>query len=285
MTVKQAAQQARAAYKGHVSELFDFLLLQVILRLIPLTPLLFLLTPGLKILALLCVPLFLLVVPFVREKTAGALQSALAGGSMNSRDVVNMEGYWKCVWNGLKKGVLFLLWASPFIGVTIWGYRVLFGNAVVGQTDVFSVILAISNLGGGDLFRGIVYAMLIYMATLIPFCFGLAFHSGDRHALALGNRGLVKGHRKGILLVWLRSLVPCIPFAVVAGAALGQYMMSVAKALNQISGKGLSIPMPTTTLLIVLAAFVVLLLPVIPLKSLYTAAMVRGIREEEKHEA
>ena len=28
-----------------------------------------------------------------------------------------------------------------------------------------------------------------------------------------------------------------------------------------------------------------LLLPVIPLKSLYTAAMVRGIREEEKHEA
>ena len=38
-------------------------------------------------------------------------------------------------------------------------------------------------------------------------------------------------------------------------------------------------------LLIVLAAFVVLLLPVIPLKSLYTAAMVRGIREEEKHEA
>ena len=204
---------------------------------------------------------------------------------MNSRDVLNMEVYWKCVWNGLKKGVLFLLWASPFIGVTIWGYRVLFGNAVVGQTDVFSVILAISNLGGGDLFRGIVYAMLIYMATLIPFCFGLAFHSGDRHALALGNRGLVKGHRKGILLVWLRSLVPCIPFAVVAGAALGQYMMSVAKALNQISGKGLSIPMPTTTLLIVLAAFVVLLLPVIPLKSLYTAAMVRGIREEEKHEA
>ena len=61
--------------------------------------------------------------------------------------------------------------------------------------------------------------------------------------------------------------------------------MSVAKALNQISGKGLSIPMPTTALLIVLAAFVVLLLPVIPLKSLYTAAMVRGIREEEKHEA
>ena len=283
MTVKQAAQQARSTYRGHLSELFDFLLLQVIVRLIPLTPCLFLLTSKLKYLALLCLPMFLLVVPFVREKSAQALQSALAGGSMNARELISPDGYWKSVWSGLKKGFLLVLWASPFIGMTIWGYRVIFGSAVVGQTDVFSVILAMSNLGGGDLFRGVLYAMLIYMATLIPFCFGLAFHSGDRHALALGDRRLVKGHRKSILLAWLRSLVPCIPFAAVSGVVLGQYMMSVAKALNQISGKGLSIPMPTTSLLIVLAAFVVLLLPVIPLKSLYSAAMVRGIREEEKH--
>ena len=91
MTVKQAAQQARTAYKAHASELFDFLLFQVIVRLIPLTPCLFLLTPNLKMLSLLSVPLFLLLVPFVREKTAAALQSALEGGPLFSREYLGTE--------------------------------------------------------------------------------------------------------------------------------------------------------------------------------------------------
>ncbi len=285
MTVKQAAQQARTAYKAHASELFDFLLFQVIVRLIPLTPCLFLLTPNLKMLSLLSVPLFLLLVPFVREKTAAALQSALEGGPLFSREYLGTEGYWRSVGNGLKKGFLLLLWAAPFIGVTIWGYRVLFGKSVVGKTDVFSVMSALSGLGGGDVVRGMIYAMLIYMATLLPFCFGLAFHSGDRHARALGDRSLIRGQRKGILGAWLRSLLTVVPFAAVAGFTGGRYMLSVVKALNTISGKGLSIPKPGAGLYVILAAFVVLLLPLIPLKSLITAAKVRGIREEKEHAA
>lgn len=285
MTVRQAAQQARSTYKAHASELFDFLLLQVIFRLIPLTPCLFLLTSKLKMLALLGIPLFLLIVPFVREKTALALQSALGGGSLSLRDALSEGGYWKGVWNGLKKCFLLLLWASPFIAVSIWGYRILFGSAVVGQTDFFTVMSALTRLGSGDMVRGVTYALLIYMATLLPFCFGLGFHSGDRHARALGNRAMIRGHRKGVLLAWLRSLLTIVPFLVVAGVTGGRYLSSVLAALNKISGRGLSIPKPGTELYIILAAFVILLLPVVPLKSLITAAKVRGIQEEEKHAA
>ena len=285
MTVREAARKARETYKAHASELFDFLLLQVIVRLIPMTPLLFLLTPNLKMLSLLCVPLFLLIVPFVSERTAIGLQRALEGGSLSSRDLLNAEGYWKSVWNGLKKAFLLLLWLLPFIATTLWGYRVIFGSTVVGQTDVFSVISAISKLGGGDLVTGAVVAMLIYLATLLPFCFGLAFHSGDRHALALGDRKIIRGKRKKVIAAWLRSLLTIVPFAVVAGIAGGGYMSSLAAAVNKISGKGISIPKPDAGLYVILAAFVVLLLPLIPLKSLISAAMVRGIREEKNHAA
>lgn len=62
-------------------------------------------------------------------------------------------------------------------------------------------------------------------------------------------------------------------------------MSSLAAAVNKISGKGISIPKPDAGLYVILAAFVVLLLPLIPLKSLISAAMVRGIREEKNHAA
>ena len=180
MTVKQAAKDARTTYARQKGEILDFMLLQVILRLIVLTPLLFLLSDHVKWLALLSIPLFLLIVPFARDRAARNMQAALDGGDLFSRDLLRLDGYGKSFAAGLKQGILLLLWALPFIGVTLWLYRIIFGTTVVGQTDVFSVIMWVTNLGGGDMIRGFVFAMLLYLATLLPFCFGLAFHSGRR---------------------------------------------------------------------------------------------------------
>ena len=282
MTVKKAVSDARRICLGQKGEVFDFLLVQIMVRLTTLTPCLFLLTDQVRYLTVLCVPLFFLLIPFVREKSAGNMQGALSGGRLFSRDMLSLQGYGGIVLRGLLRGFLLLLWASPFVATTLWGYRVIFGTTVVGQTDVFSVILALTNLGGGDMILGTGYAVLIYLATLLPFCFGLAFHSGARHARALGDRKLVKGHRGGILKAWLRGLLPMLPFLAVTGGALGRYLYRVLDALNNMSGSGLSIPSSRPTILIVLAAFVLLLLPVMTYRSLISAAYMHGVWEERE---
>ena len=280
MKVSQAASKARSIYKEKKGEVFDFLLLEIIVRLIVLTPFLFLLTDNLKLLSLLSIPLFLLIVPFVREKAAVCMQSALRGGNLFSRDLLAPHGYWKAVGHGLVQALLLILWAAPFLGVTAWLYRIIFGETVVGQTDVFSVILAVTELGGGDMVRGAAYAFLLYLCTLLPFCVGLAFHSGTRHARACGDKGLVKGHRGGIIQAWLRSLLTLVPFVAVSAWAGADYLKKLLEAVNQLTGNGLSIPRPDSGLYIILGAFVLLLLPLLPLKSLISAAYVGGLQEE-----
>ena len=277
--VSLCAGKARGIYKDMPGEVLDFLLLEVALRLMVLSPALFLLTDQWKFLALLCIPLFLLVVPFARERAAENMQDALSGGHLFSGNLVSFSGYFGSFGRGLKTGFFLLLWASPFIGVTVWLYRVIFGTTVVGQTDVISVIMALNSLGGGDLVKGGMLAFVLYLLTLLPFCFGLAFHSGNRHARAMNPSVSLKGRRKTVIKVWLRSLTTLIPFAAVSGWSVISYLLKVVNALNQISGKGLNLPKPDSGLYIVLLACAVLLLPLLPLKSLMTAACVRECGE------
>ncbi len=281
MTIKQAAACARRTVTEKKDEVFDFLLFEIIVRLFVLTPLLFLLTENMKGLALLCVPLFLVLVPLARTRAAENMMAALDGGRLFSRNLLSMREFGRVFGNGLCQGLLLLLWASPFIGVTLWLYRIIFGTTVVGQTDVFSVILALSQLGGGDIVRGTVYALLLYLLTLLPFCFGLAFHSGNRFARAAGDRKLVRGKRKGILLSYLRSLLTLVPFLVVSVWAGSDYVMKLLNAVNSMAG-GFSIPRPDSGLYIIIGAFVLLLLPLLPLKAMISAAYVKGIRDEGK---
>ncbi len=277
-TVKRAVSMARTVYRKKPGEVLDFLMLETVIRLMVLSPALFLLTDSLRPWALLTVPLFLLVVPFARERAAENMQDALSGGSLFSWNLVRMEGWAGSVWRGIKKGFFLMLWASPFLAATIWLYRVIFGSTVVGQTDVISVIMALSSLGGGDLVRGAMLAMVLYALTLLPFCFGLGFHSGSRHARALGMEKSIKGHRKTVLRCFARSLLTLVPFVLVSGWSVIGYLLRVVEAVNQLAG-GLSIPAPDAGLYVVLGSFVLLLLPLIPLKSLMTAACVRVMNE------
>ena len=285
MTVRQAAREAGKTIREKKGEVFDFMLLEIMVRLIVMTPLLFLLTPDRKWFALLCVPLFLLLVPFARARAARQMLSALRGGPFFSRSLLDLEGYGSALLRGLGQAGLLILWALPFLGVTVYLWRVIFGSTVVGQTDVFSVMMAVSRLGGGDLVRGAAFAVLIYLATLLPFCFGLAFHSGARFAREEGNPGLVRSHRKGIILAWFFSLLALIPFAAVSGFAVAGYLGRLLEAVNRMSGSGLSLPSPGSGIYVIAGAFVVLALPVVPFRSLVTAAYVKGLAEDAGDQA
>lgn len=280
MTVKQAWKDARSALKGKAGEQLDFVLVQVLLRLLVLTPCMFLMTGRLKILAVLSPVLWILVIPVIRRNSAAAQQRCLGGGELFSTSLVDRSAYGQKLGQGLRTGLCLLLWALPFIAATLFIYRVMYGNTVVGQTDVFSVLMTLSDLGGGDIVRGTIYAMCMYLATLLPFVFGLSFHSGNRHARALNDAGRIRGHRGLVIRTWWSGIALLLPFLLVCGYFGIDYAGKLVDAVNNMAASGLHLPSLGRRIYFVLGAFVVFVLPLIPLRSMLTAACVRGLKED-----
>lgn len=278
MKVRDAVKKAWKIYIGHFGAMLEFMLLETVLRLIVLTPLLFLVTKEMKLLALISIPLFVLIVPPVRQCAAEVMQEAVRGGDIFSARLVVTGHYGQKVWNGVKQSVLSLLWAAPFIAATAWALKLFFGEAVVGQSDVFTIMITISNLGNGDIVRGVILVMLIYAALFVPFLVGCAFHSGRRHERALGEKKIIRGHRGGVMLTWLVSAVTVVPFAAVTGVVGFGYLKALVSAVSNMMN-GLVLPPLDQNAYVILGAFVVLMLPLIPLKSLMTACYVHGLWE------
>lgn len=281
MKIRTAVANAWKLYTGHFGEMMKFLLLEVVLRLIVAAPLLLLASKATQLLALLSVPLFILIVLPARRCAAEAMRNAIRGeGSIFSLKLCVTQGYWQKVAAGLKQAALLILWALPFLAATGWALNIFFAPAVQGQTDVFSLMIAISNLGGGDIVNGVILLMLMYVGLFLPFLAGCAFHSGSRHERAAGVR-LVRGHRGGVIGVWLVSLVTVVPFAAITAAVSMGYIRALVKAVSNMA-TGLVIPPLDQNVYIILGAFVVLMLPLLPLKSLMTAYYVQGLEEAAK---
>lgn len=278
MKVKTAAARAWKLYTGRFGEMMMFILLETVLRLIVLAPLLFLANKVTQPLALISLPLFVLIVLPARQCAAEVMQRAIRGESLFSVRLCVTDHYWQKVLAGLKQGGLLVIWALPFIAATAYALKLFYGEAVVGQTDVFSLMMAVSNLGGGDIVTGVIYVMLMYVGLFLPFLAGCAWHSGRRHERALGKRRLIRGHRGGVVLTWLVSALTLAPFAAVAGTVSMGYLRQLVTAVSNLAG-GLVLPPLDQNIYIVLAAFVVLVLPLLPLKSLMTACYVHGLWE------
>lgn len=278
MKIREAWRQAWAIYRRSPSETFRFLLLELVLRLMALTPLLFLTEPALRWGALLSPVLFVLIVLPARANAAEVMQAACRGKRLFTIELVSFKDYGAKIAQGLKMAALLLLWSLAAIGVSLWLYRVYAGKTVVGQTDFFTLLMAMNNLGGGDMVRGVVYALLMYLALWLPLVFGLAFHSGRRHEKALGGRRVVPGNRGGVVLCWLAGLACCVPFAIAAAILGADTAREVVHSLANIAG-GIHLPPVDTKLYLLLAAVVVLLLPALPLRSLLTACYVHGLWE------
>lgn len=273
MKISAAFKDAYRVYAGHFGATMKFLVVEACITLAAFTPLLFLTDNGLKMLALLAVPFYLLLVLWARVNAAAAMRDALGGDSLFTCRLIEPEQYGRKCLYGLKQALKLLLWAAPMIACIIIAYQ-----NISGDTDGFTVMRMIKSFGGGELMKGMIYLMLIFLATVLLLAFGCAFHSGDRHAFVREHPKLMKGHHGRIVLCWLCSLVTLVPLIIAVIAVVIHYL-PVLSDLNAIITKEKSLPSAKTAV-IILAVGAVLTLPLLPLRSLIPAAFVNGLEKE-----
>ena len=273
MKITAAMKDAFRVYSGHFGDTVRFLLVELCITLAVFAPLLFLIEDGVKILALLAVPFYLLLVLWARVNAAAAMRDALGEGRLFSYRLAEPGNYGKKTLFGLKQGLKLLIWAAPLIACLIVAKI-----HISGELDGFTVMRMIKEFGGGDLMTGVLYLILIFLAALILLAAGCAFHSGDRHAYVRDNPKLLKGHHGKIILTWLSSLLAMLPLIAALIAVVIRYI-PVLNDLNAIVTKEKSLPSTKTTVIIV-AVGVLLTVPLLPLRSLIPAAYVNGLEKE-----
>ena len=276
--IRNALRRGWSLWKAHLADSIAYILIVAAIMLMPLVPMLCLVskTAWVKWCALIGVPMFLLLVLPMRRNAAAVLRGVVRGEcAMNDASLISCAGYRAKLLHGLKLTGLLLLWAIPGIAATVYAYVMYTGGA-----DAITIVMAISKLGGNDVVRGVYLLLGIYAATWLPLMVGSMLHSGARHAFAAGSKALLKGRRKGHCAVWLVSLLVAVPFIAVAAVILGTQLPPVLKMVKVFQFSGLGSALKTMGLLL-LADFVVLLLPLVPLRHLMLAAYDHGEKAGE----
>ena len=271
MKISKAFRDAGSVYSGHFSATLKFLIVELCLTLICFVPVLFLCEAKLKLLAFLAVPLFVLILLPVRMNAAEAMRDALNGGSLFTRRLVDVSNYGSKLRCGLKRVIFMLLWSAPLVAsvILIWVH-------ISGEMDGFTLMRMIrSDFGGGDLVTGVLVIAGAVGFTMLLVVFGCAFHSGARHAFAQGNARLVKGFHGKVILTWICALVSILPLILAGILAFVRYLPALSD-LNGLFMDTVDLPSTRETLKI-LAVGAVLTLPLLPLRSLITAAFVNGL--------
>ena len=275
MKISQAFRDAARTVKEQKGEALKFLALETALTMMCLAPLLFLTQKGpLKYLAALALPLWLLVKVPARINAAAAMQDSLGEGKIFSLRLADPGNYGRKVLYGLGRLGLLVLWAAPLIAALVYAWMQYVG---VGDTDGLTVMQMVYEFGGKDTKTGMIYVLLILAGLAVLALLGAGFHSGDRHAWVLDEKGLLKGKRPKALLCRICSLVYLLPMIIAFVIVAFRY----APLLNDISGvlQG-DVPKPDTKVtLAILGVGAVLTLPLIPLRAMTTAAYVNGLRE------
>ena len=273
MKISSAFKDAFRVYKGNFSATIKFLVVEGCMTLAAFAPLLFLADGGLKYLAALAVPFYLLLILWARVNAAAAMRDSMNGGSLFSFRLAEPDRYGQKLAYGLKRCLMLLFWGVPLI-VSLIIAKI----HISGEMDGFTLLRMIKEFGGGDLVTGVTYLALILLATILLLAAGCAFHSGDRHAFVRENPKLVKGHHGRIMLCWLCSLAALLPMIVAVAAVVVRYLPAL-QDLTGVVNKTRSLPSTKITV-IILAVGAVLTLPLLPLRSLIPAAFVNGLEKE-----
>lgn len=264
-------KKAFRVWFGRPGASLRFLLIEICMVLATLSPLLFLFSEKLKVLAVLVVPFWLFLMLWARVNAAAAMQDALRDGSLFSFRLVDPSRYGAKLVYGLKRCVLLLLWGAPLIacGVIAWTHY-------AGEMDAFTLLRQIKSFGGGDLMTGGIYLLLIFAGALLIFIFGCAFHSADRHAFVLGEKSL--GHHGKVLLCWLCALITLLPLLIALGILIARYAPLMQDLDLLIMGKA-ELP-ATKDSLIIFGVGALLTVPLLPLRSLVIAAHAAGLKKD-----
>lgn len=280
---RSAWQLALKTYRENPGQCVGFILVQFALRLAVLLPLLFLLANRdgerwMRWLVWLWVPAFIFIVLPARQSAAFAMKRLLDGeGRLFAPDLLSCDGCYRTrLLNGLKTLPLTLPWFLPLAAGCFYAILNLNGTQA-GKTDGLTLMVNITNLGRGDPVRGAVMVAAIFLLLLFIGLAGLGFQSGRRHENARDSKPALRGRGRTVLL-WFSGLLLVVPFAAVLAFLLYRYAKSsdlatFATDMLSMLASG-QLPLPGRHALAAVAALAALLLPVIPLKSLLTAARV-----------
>ncbi len=265
-TMKKALCATWRLYKEHFGPLMLALLVQLILRGIALTPLMFLADKALAPLAWLAVPAYLFIVLPARQNMALAIRDLLAGGSVFTVRLIETDGYGKKLLRGLKGMLYMLLWSAVTIAGVAWLVLMYKG---VGNMDGFSLLGVFANVGqivGGKTIEGALLIIGCIAATGVLGMTGCALHCGDRHVQC---RKDLKGMRGGLIGLWFTGFVLVTPFLLAVALTMGGWAMGALREfLNTLTFSALAIQASQVWKL---ALSTIVLLPVIPFRTLLPA--------------
>ena len=272
MKISQAFRTAYRTVSEQKTEALKFLTVELALTGICLSPLLFLTEKGwLQYLTALCAPLWLLVKIPARLNAAAAMQDSLGEGKLFSLRLADPGNYGRKIGYAFSRLGLLILWSLPLIAALIFAW-----DKYSGDTDGLTVMNMIYEFGGQDMKTGVIYLLLIFAGLLILAALGAGFHSGDRHAFVLEEKGLLKGKRLKVLLCRICSVVFLLPLIIAFIVVAVRYAPLLDNVSGVVSG---DVAKPNTRMtLIILGIGGVLTLPLLPLRSMVTAAYVRGLR-------
>ena len=277
MKMKPVLSDALRLYKKNFGPLCLTLLVEIVIRAICLSPLLFLADKALSPLAYLALPLYILIALPARQNYAIALQDMMDGGSVFTPQLISTKDYGKKLWRGVKGMLCMLLWSAITIAGVSWLYA-----AVMGLVD-FITLMRIFSAIGGSVMDGVMIVAGAVAASCLLIVLGCAVHSGSRHAIALGNKKLMKGNRLRLTALWFLGCVLVLPFVAVLVYTLGDYALSLVREL-----KNLKLPAFTLNvkqMLLLAGGAMVLLFPALPLKNLLPAVYLRKVKEARDAQA
>lgn len=273
MKISEAYRKAAETLSERRGETLAFLAAEGALALACLAPLLFLAEKGpIRYAAALAGVLWLLVMNHARVNAAAAMQDALEGGNLFSLRLAEPEGWKRDILYGISRTLYLAIWGAPLAAALVYAW-----DQYAGTTDGLTVLNKIYDFGGKDLKTGAIYLLLILAGLIALLLVGMAFHSGDRHARAIGDKGLLRGHRTKVLLCRISTVVFLLPMIVAAVIAAWRYVPLLNNLNGVVSG---DVAKPSTTpTLIILGIGAVLTVPLLPMREMVTAAYVNGLRK------
>lgn len=268
-------------YRENFVPLCLALLVQLVLRAICLTPLMFQLDKALAPLSWLCVPLYILIALPARQNYALALQDMMNGGSVFTTRLISTEHYGR----KLLRGVCGLLKLLAWSALTITGVTVLYMYYTgFGGVDAFTYLNLFSKVGGGSITAGIFTTGAAVAATGLLIVLGCAVHSGVRHARAMGDMRLLRGNRLRLTALWFAGLVLVVPFLLGLLGIMGDWALNVIAAFKK-TGQLSAVAISARQIWMLSIAALALLCPVLPLKNLLPAVALRQVKEAKDAQA